>query len=85
MFESGEFAVGGDETFWVVGCRDATVGDEVLRYLQNQSTRCKRLTQMGCEFAGLSIFNPFSDENAFQMDTKTRFGSEFLPANSHPI
>ena len=52
---------------------------------KTRAFRCKMLTQMGYGFAGLSIFNPFSDENAFQMDTNTRFGSECLPANPHPI
>jgi len=31
------------------------------------------------QIPGLSTFNPFSDENAFQVDTKTRLGSKFLP------
>jgi len=48
----------------------------VLRYLQNQSTRRKILTLMGWEFTGLSTFNPFSEENAFQVDTKARFGKQ---------
>jgi len=40
---------------------------------------------MGWELAGLSTFDPFSDENVSQVDTKTRLGSKFLPANPHPI
>jgi len=31
------------------------------------------------QIPGLSTFNPFSGENAFQVDTKTRLGSKFLP------
>gem|GEM_PF-2261062 len=31
------------------------------------------------QISGLSTFNPFSGENAFQVDTKTRLGSKFLP------
>jgi len=31
------------------------------------------------QIPGLSTFNPFSGENAFQVDTKTRVGRKFLP------
>jgi len=31
---------------------------------------------MGWEFAGLSTFDPFSGENASQVDTKARFGKQ---------
>jgi len=31
------------------------------------------------QIPGLSTFNPFSGENVFQVDTKTRLGSKFLP------
>ena len=31
------------------------------------------------QIPGLSTFNPFSGENAFQVDTKTCLGSKFLP------
>jgi len=31
------------------------------------------------QITGLSTFNPFSGENAFQVDTKTCLGSKFLP------
>ena len=31
------------------------------------------------QISGLSTFNPFSEENAFQVDTKTRLGIKFLP------
>ena len=34
---------------------------------------------------GLVTFNPFSEENAFQVTTKTRLGSKFLPTNSGSI
>jgi len=37
------------------------------------------------EFTGLSTFDPFPDGNASQVDTKARFGSKLLPANSGSI
>jgi len=39
---------------------------------------------MGLEFAGLSTFDPFSEENASQVDTKTRFGKQVFARKFQP-
>jgi len=46
---------------------------------QNQSISLQDTDRNRAQIPGLSTFNPFSDENAFQVDTKTRLGSKFLP------
>ena len=55
---------------WAVG---------VLYRFQNQSISLQDANINGAEILGLSTFNPFSEENAFQVDTKTCLGSKFLP------
>jgi len=52
---------------------------EVVWGLQNQSISLKDIYRNRAQIPGLSTFNPFSEENAFQVDTKTRLGSKFLP------
>jgi len=46
---------------------------------QNQSISLIDTNRNRAQITGLSTFNPFSGENAFQVDTKTRLGSKFLP------
>jgi len=44
------------------------------------------LARRGAGFAGLSTFDPFSGENASQVDTKARFGKQAFARKSdfHP-
>jgi len=72
--------------FDYVGSQDAAVYEERCGAVcKTRAFRCKMLTSMEPEFAGLPTFDSFSDENASQVGTNPCFGSKDLPANSGPI
>lgn len=57
----------------------------VQQGLRNRSISLKDANRNGAEIPGLSTFNPFSNENAFQVDTNTCLGSKYLPGISAPF